>query len=160
MAPKMATMQAWPLQQKRSFMRKLDKGRVFHGTKQKTDTGLEQSDLMKTETGRIVTKKAHAAGCKKYSYIIGWNTALKKARQVLGVTGFVSVKKGSPLYMKSRAIYIADKIGWDYDAKIDSFMNYTTGQLLPYRHLTAKLGLEYTEYTVKQVFVKRGVFSG
>ena len=37
---------------------------VFRGTKEKTASGLKKSDLMKSKTGKIVTKKSHAAGKK------------------------------------------------------------------------------------------------
>ena len=40
-----------------------------------------------------------------YRYIEGWNVALQKARQALGVNGFEAVKKGSLLYMKAKEIY-------------------------------------------------------
>merc|ERR1712093_684976 len=78
---------------------------VFHGTKEKTYTGLKKTDLMKTKAGRIVTKKSHNAGKKAYANIKGWTTAVQKARKALGVKGFQAVKKGSPLYKKAKEIY-------------------------------------------------------
>merc|ERR1719247_3482391 len=82
---------------------KLSKAVVFRGSKEKTYTGLKKTDLMKTKTGRIVTKKQHAAGKKAYANIKGWTTAVQKARKALGVKGFQAVKKGSPLYKKAYA---------------------------------------------------------
>merc|ERR1719350_1774931 len=72
---------------------------VFHGNKEKTATGLKKSDLMKSKTGKIVSKKAHAAGLK---HIKAWTTAVQKARKALGIKGFSAVKKGSPLYVKAK----------------------------------------------------------
>merc|ERR1712093_264419 len=74
---------------------------VFRGTKEKTASGLKKTDLMKSKTGKIVSKKAHANGKKAYALIKGWTVAVQKARKALGVNGFQAVKKGSPLYRKS-----------------------------------------------------------
>merc|ERR1712054_445187 len=78
---------------------------VFLGSKEKTYTGLKKSDLMKSKTGKIVTKKAHSVGKKNYQRIKGWTLAVQKARKALGVKGFQAVKKGSPLYTKAKEIY-------------------------------------------------------
>merc|ERR1711975_67524 len=78
---------------------------VFHGTKEKTYTGLKKTDLMKSKTGKIVSKKAHANGKKAYALIKGWTAAVQKARKALGVQGFQAVKKGSPLYKKAKELY-------------------------------------------------------
>merc|ERR1711988_1329626 len=73
---------------------------VFSGTKEKTASG-----LMKSKTGKIVSKKAHANGKKNYAAIKGWTVAVQKARKALGVKGFQAVKKGSPLYTKAKELY-------------------------------------------------------
>ena len=78
---------------------------VFRGNKEKTTGGLQKTDLMKSKTGKIVSKKAHASGKKAYAHIKGWTTAVQKARKALGVKGFQAVKKGSPLYTKAKEIY-------------------------------------------------------
>ena len=78
---------------------------VFLGSKEKTYTGLKKSDLMKSKTGKIVTKKSHAVGKKAFQYIKGWTSAVQKARKALGVKGFQAVKKGTPLYKKAKEIY-------------------------------------------------------
>merc|ERR1711937_171353 len=80
---------------------------VFSGSKEKTSTGLKKSELMKSKSGKIVTKKQHAAGKKAYANIKGWTMAVQKARKELGVKGFVAVKKGSALYKKAKEIYSA-----------------------------------------------------
>merc|ERR550514_1062457 len=80
---------------------------VFSGTKSKTKTGLKKTDLMKSKSGKIVTRKSHAAGVKAYKNIKGWTAAVQKARKELGVKGFVAVKKGTALYTAAKAIYAA-----------------------------------------------------
>merc|ERR1711990_369419 len=81
------------------------KASVFLGSKEKTYTGLKKSDLMKSKTGKLVSKKSHAAGKKAYKNIKGWTDAVQKARKELGVKGFVAVKKGSALYKKAKEFY-------------------------------------------------------
>merc|ERR1712185_293640 len=84
---------------------KYAKAVVFRGGKEKTTGGLKKSDLMKSKTGKLVSKKAHANGKKAYQHIKGWTVAVQKARQELGVKGFVAIKKGSALYKKAKEIY-------------------------------------------------------
>ncbi|CAE8711639.1 unnamed protein product [Polarella glacialis] len=86
---------------------KLAKLVVFKGGKEKTATGLKKSDLMKTKTGRVVTRKQHAAGKKSYAHIKSWITACQKARKDLGIKGFVPIKKGTAFYKAAKAIYTA-----------------------------------------------------
>merc|ERR1711934_1033498 len=81
------------------------KASVWLGGKDKTTSGLKKSDLMKSKSGKLVSKKKHAAGKKAYQRIKGWTVAVQKARKELGVKGFVAVKKGSELYKAAKAIY-------------------------------------------------------
>ena len=60
---------------------------------------------MRSKRGIIVSKKANANGKIAYKYIEGWTIVLQQARQALGVTGFLAVKKGQPLYTKAKEIY-------------------------------------------------------
>jgi hypothetical protein len=62
------------------------RAQVFHGTADKTAGGLTRKDLMKSKTGKIVSKKAHAAGLKAI-------TRLRKA-------GFVAKKGTFRLFTK------------------------------------------------------------
>jgi len=108
----MAAMKAMKAMKTRKAMKKsvIAKGKrarasVFRGSKVRTSSGLRKSDLMKAKTGKIVSKKLHAAGKKAYKNIKPWNTALRKARKALGVKGFLAVRKGSLLYEKAKAIY-------------------------------------------------------
>ncbi len=43
--------------------------RVWNGTIEKTPGGLTRADLMKTKSGRIVSKAKHAAGLRAYKNI-------------------------------------------------------------------------------------------
>merc|ERR1712100_713727 len=84
---------------------KRGKGSVFRGTKERTSGGLKKSDLTRSKSGKIVSKKSSAAGKKAYKHIKGWTIAVTKARKALGVKGFVAVKKGSALYKKAKELY-------------------------------------------------------
>ena len=77
---------------------------VWLGRKEKTSSGLKKSDLMKSKTGKIVSKKQHAAGKKNYLFISEWTYAVQKARKELGVKGFVAIKKGSALYKRAKEL--------------------------------------------------------
>ena len=82
------------------------KRQVWSGTRQKTvASGHTKALLMKNKSGKIVTKKSHAAGVRAYKNIRGWTQAVSKARKALGITGFCAVKKGTPLYIKAREFY-------------------------------------------------------
>merc|ERR1712166_576854 len=78
---------------------------VFCGTKAKTIGGLTKNDLIKSKTGKIVSKKRSALGKKAYAHIKGWTVAVQKAKKALGVKGFVAIKKGTPLYKKAKELY-------------------------------------------------------
>merc|ERR1711918_94074 len=80
---------------------------VFRGSKSKTASGMTKDRLMKNKAGKIVSRKASAAGKKRYANIKGWTVAVQKARKELGVKGFVAVKKGTPLYKAAKAHYTA-----------------------------------------------------
>merc|ERR1712178_325989 len=93
---------------KKKTVSKIAKGKrmkasVFLGGKEKTYTGLKKSDLMKSKTGKVVTKKSHAAGRKAYKNIKAWAEATKKVRKQLRLKGFVAVKKGTALYKAIKA---------------------------------------------------------
>merc|ERR1719236_165373 len=81
------------------------KARVFKGKKEKTVGGLKKSDLIKSKSGKIVSKKASAAGKRAYKQISGWTKAVQQARKQLKVKGFVAVKKGTPLYKLAKDLY-------------------------------------------------------
>merc|ERR1712003_367158 len=82
---------------------------VFLGKKEKTISGLKKTDLTKSKTGKIVSKKASAQGKKAFKRISKWSDSVKKARKALGVKGFVAVggksKAGQALLSKARSFY-------------------------------------------------------
>merc|ERR1712007_300141 len=85
---------------------RLTKTRVFRGAMDKTVGGLKKADLTKTRTGKVVSKKVSATAMKNYpSTLAKWTQACMKAREALGIEGFVLVKKGSALYKKARELY-------------------------------------------------------
>merc|ERR1740138_1335761 len=84
---------------------KMSRAVVFRGNKEKTVSGLKKSDLIKSKSGKIVSKKASAAGKRAYKQISGWTKAVQQARKQLKVKGFVAVKKGSPLYKLAKDLY-------------------------------------------------------
>merc|ERR1719223_247604 len=62
------------------------KWQVLKGTKVKTVGGLNKTDLTKNKAGKVVSKKASAAG-KRNKWIIAAN----KARKALGIKGFAVI---------------------------------------------------------------------
>merc|ERR1712003_361672 len=86
------------------------KARVFSGRKEKTSTGLTKDKLMKSKSGKVVSKKASAHGKKQYvkNGLMAWADAVKKARKELGLTGFVAVggksAAGKALYAKAKSL--------------------------------------------------------
>merc|ERR1719240_797552 len=80
---------------------------VFTGNRQKTAGGLKKSDLVRSKTGKVVSRKSSAAGKKAYKYIKGWHAACQKARKELKIKGFVAIKKGSAFYKAAKAHYNA-----------------------------------------------------
>ncbi|CAJ1455613.1 unnamed protein product [Effrenium voratum] len=82
---------------KKKAVSQIAKGRVakalvFKGRKEKTRVGnFHQTDLMKNKRGKIVTIKKHEAGMKQYHQISAWTDAVRKAREELGMTGFIPV---------------------------------------------------------------------
>merc|ERR1719265_72831 len=84
------------------------KWQVLKGDKLKTKGGMKASDLMKSKTGKTVSKKKHALGQKSYEKNLkAWVLACTKARAELGLKGFVAIKKGSEFYIKVKALMSA-----------------------------------------------------
>jgi len=66
------------------------KAQVYHGTARHTAGGLTKKDLMKTKSGRIVSKKQHAAGLKAIKRLRKLGYTAKKGTFKL----FKKMKKG------------------------------------------------------------------
>merc|ERR1719421_2731633 len=88
---------------------KMARAVVFRGSKEKTLSGMQKSDLKKNKNGRIVSKKAsaRAAAAFKTSAAGKWIAAVKLARKELKLTGFVAMKKGTPFYKAAKLHYNA-----------------------------------------------------
>ena len=87
--------------------------RVWNGDLKKTSGGLTKTDLFKNKRGKIVSKKRHDAGVKRYyevrfgcRSIKRWCVCFMLARAILRVKGFVPIKKGTPLYRKVKETYV------------------------------------------------------
>merc|ERR1719150_2896716 len=90
---------------------KRGKSSVFRGTKVKTVGGLKKTDLMKNKRGKVVSRKGHAQGVKRFQKngLSKWVSAVQKARKALNVKGFCAVGgkkgKGKELLAKARSFY-------------------------------------------------------
>merc|ERR1719336_3566610 len=77
---------------------------VFSGKKAKTSTGMTKDGLIKSKTGRIVSKKRSANAKKAFatSALKKWCDAVKQARKQLGISGFCAIggksAQGKALY--------------------------------------------------------------
>merc|ERR1712034_187309 len=69
------------------------KSSVFRGSKIKTSGGLAKGDLIKSKSGKIVSKKASARGkiIYKNNGLAKWIAAVLKARKDLKLKGLVAV---------------------------------------------------------------------
>merc|ERR1719335_326546 len=81
---------------------------VFRGSKEKTVGGLTKDMLMKNKRGKIVSKKASAAGKKKFKNIEAWTEATVSARKALQLKGFTAINgksvQGKAIYVKAKAL--------------------------------------------------------
>merc|ERR1719159_2293865 len=86
---------------------------VLRGSKEKTVGGLRVDALMKNKRGKVVSKRASAAGKRRFQNIEGWVQAVTDARAALKVTGFVAINgktiQGKALYVKTRALRAAKR---------------------------------------------------
>ena len=95
---------------------KIAKGRfakamVFRGSKEKTAGGLTKDMVMRNKRGKFVSKKASAAGKRRYKNIEAWTEATVAARKALQLKGFTAVNgksvQGKALYVKAKALLTA-----------------------------------------------------
>jgi len=94
---------------------KIAKGRgakvaVLKGSKEKTSGGLTKAKLVKSKTGKVVSKAHSLASKKKFavSPLKKWADATKQARKELKITGFCAIggasAEGKKLLAKVRSI--------------------------------------------------------
>merc|ERR1719428_2045670 len=98
----MAAMKAMKAMKKKPISFRLARRHLFAGKISKTASGYTTSDFKKTKTGKIVSKKQSNNAKKTLG---AWTAAVQKARKALNVTGFVAIKKGTPLYKKAKELY-------------------------------------------------------
>ena len=80
------------------------KAQVFHGTALRTAGGLKQDDLMKTDKGRIVSKKQHKSGLNAIKRLRAAGYVAKKGEFKLFTKKSGSPKKSAaPAPMMTRA---------------------------------------------------------
>merc|ERR1712173_280069 len=72
---------------------RLAKQAVFSGRKVRTSGGLTKDSLVRSKTGKIVSKKASLRAKRVFATgkLRVWAAAVKKARGALGIKGFVPV---------------------------------------------------------------------
>merc|ERR1711997_833572 len=90
---------------------KFAKALVLRGSKEKTQSGLTKDMIIKNKRGKLVSKKAAAAGQRRYASIKAWIQAVVAARKALNVTGYVTINgktaAGKALYAKAKSLYSA-----------------------------------------------------
>merc|ERR1711994_295383 len=89
---------------------KMARAAVFRGSKEKTVGGLTKATLVKSKSGKIVSKAASVRAKKAFSTsgLKAWCDAVKAARKTLNLTGFVAVggksATGKALYAKAKTL--------------------------------------------------------
>merc|ERR550534_2832203 len=86
------------------------KSSVFRGRKAKTSGGLKKQDLIKSKSGKVVSKKmSDRAKLAFKNGLAKWNAACQKARKDLKLKGFVPIggktSQGKALLSKIRSYY-------------------------------------------------------
>lgn len=93
---------------KQPISKKMAKAVAFRGGDTGGMTKLRKDDLIRNKYGKIVSKKASEAAAKRVRDGVGigkWTKAVKRARDELGLTGFIAVKKGTAVYAKAQEYY-------------------------------------------------------
>merc|ERR1712032_1538806 len=90
----MAAMKAMKAMKAKRVSKRMAKAVAFRGGNTHGGTTLKKADLMKSKSGKIVSKKKSILAKKRYASGIGkWTKAVQEARKQLGVEGFVAIKK-------------------------------------------------------------------
>ena len=89
----------------------------LRGKKEKTASGKTKEDLMINKRGKVVHKRASAAGQERYKKnLMGWTEALMKARNELGIKGMCAVG-GAASWIGTLATVLG---GWQPNANFQS----------------------------------------
>lgn len=90
---------------------RLAKALVLRGSKEKTVGGLTRDALMRNKRGKVVSKRASAAGKRCFNNIQAWVDSVVEARRALHLSGFVAINgkslQGKALYVKTKALCLA-----------------------------------------------------
>mmetsp|Transcript_29713 Transcript_29713/g.47874 ORF Transcript_29713/g.47874 Transcript_29713/m.47874 type:complete len:514 (-) Transcript_29713:177-1718(-) len=102
-----------PSRGKKEISKKRARILAFRGGDTGGRTRLGKDDLMRNSQGKIVSKRA-SESAKRRMQANGnrfgkWTDAVKRAKEELGLKGFVKVKKGTDVYEKAQAIFKAAK---------------------------------------------------
>merc|ERR550514_2409229 len=96
------------------------KALVLRGSKEKTVGGLKKDALTRNKRGKIVSKRASAAGKRRFRNIEAWVESVVAARKALQMQGFVAINgksvMGKALYVKSKALCAARRGGAEASA--------------------------------------------
>merc|ERR1712130_763046 len=99
-------MKAMKAMKAKRVSKRMAKAIAFRGGNTGGATTLAKSDLVRSKTGKIVSKAKSVLAKKRYAAGIGkWTKAVQKARKELGVRGFLAIKKGTPLYKKAKEFF-------------------------------------------------------
>ena len=71
---------------------------VWTGRKAWTSGGMTKNDFEKNKHGRLVLKSRSCGNPR-------WIEACRRAKEALGLTGFVKIKKGTPVYLKAKELH-------------------------------------------------------
>merc|ERR1740123_136500 len=91
---------------------KMARAVVLRGNKEKTGGGLTKDQLVKSKSGKIVSKAASARAKKAYaaSPLKKWMEACRAARKQLNISGFCAcggkTAQGKALYAKTKSIFL------------------------------------------------------
>lgn len=85
--------------------KKVHKWQVLKGTRNATSGGLGADDLVKNKHGKVVSKKKNQMSKERAQAKGSWIWCVKKAREDLKLTGFQPIKKGTPLYKRSKLLF-------------------------------------------------------
>mmetsp|Transcript_77848 Transcript_77848/g.137275 ORF Transcript_77848/g.137275 Transcript_77848/m.137275 type:complete len:264 (+) Transcript_77848:70-861(+) len=96
---------------------------IFNGMKKRTPSGLTKKSLMRTKTGRIVSKKQHNHGRRmfKENNLAQWRDAVMSTRKENNISGFVKIKRDGPRTKAQEAeLYKGSYEKW-VRAKVESY---------------------------------------
>merc|ERR1711881_741499 len=96
-------MKAMKAMKAKRVSKRMAKAIAFRGGNTGGATTLAKTDLVRSKSGKIVSKAQSVLAKKRYASGIGKCTkAVQKARKELGVRGFLAIKKAHPCTKRQR----------------------------------------------------------